>query len=143
MKKIFVILFFTMPIGLFAQNFPVVTGDIGNITDFRNKIWYQYVGMDYEHITVPFFNNFVEKEITNNAMTLRGTQYEAVCQKLFDQHNAANNRGDIGGDSRVVIVCDDTYGIIVYWWNDISSFGNFQSTGNKVMIFRFFKLKER
>jgi hypothetical protein len=133
MKKILVILFLTVPIGLFAQNFPVVTGEI---TDYRNKIWYQYTEQ-FETVTIPFFGNYVEKVIGKWPGDLHGTPYESICQRLFDLHN---NADEILAYSRVVIVCDDTYGLLAYWWNDNQPFGG-NTPQNRLLVFSFFKLK--
>ena len=135
MKKIFIILLLAIPFGLFAQDFPVVTGEI---TDFRNKIWWAYTE-NWEITVNEFRDNFVDKEIGKWPSDLRGTPYESICQKLFDRHN---NADEITAHSRVVIVCDDTYGIICWWWNDNQPFGG-NTPQNRLMYFSFFKLKER
>jgi hypothetical protein len=40
---------------------------------------------------------------------------------------------------RTVIICDDKYGVMIFYWNDTTSFGNFEA-GEKVMFRHFFEL---
>ena len=134
MKKIFVILFLTLPLGLFAQGYTVLTDDT---TDIRNNVWFwstNYLNVD--EFLVRFNTTFVKERITDRTSTLPEPHW-TICQNLL---NRGRNIALPNAVNRVMIICDDTYGVLIWWWNDTSTFGG-STPGERVMLRYFFRLK--
>jgi hypothetical protein len=141
MRKIFVILFF-ISISVFAQEgkFTRITP---NTTDFRNNVWYfgstEFNVMDNFFFT--FNRDFVKRTISDdegsNLFVNLNNSYKEILGNLF---NRGKGLAFPSHPLRTVIICDDKYGVMIFWWNDTSSFGNYRA-GEKIMFRHFFELK--
>jgi hypothetical protein len=57
--------------------------------------------------------------------------------------NLLNRGRDIGIPDhifRIMIICDEQYGVMLFWWSDTMSFGNFPARGEVLMFRHFFRL---
>jgi len=138
MKKIFIILLFFVCLSITAEELHYLTDDV---TDIRNKVWFYGTNSfnEIDEFLLRFNNQFVAKIIaTNNFSSLSGQNW-TICKSLL-------NRGELLSSVPVAtcmvqIICDNNYGVLLYFWNDTSSFGNFQDTGIKLMMRYFFEIK--
>ena len=134
MKRIFIILLFFVSLSITAEELHNLTDDV---TDIRNKVWFYGTNFpDPEAFRLKFYNQFVKRIIIKDSLVNLYKQ-NSICKSLID-------RGSIPipeMTSMIEIICNDKYGIFIYWWNDTSSFGNFQDTGLREMLCYFFEIK--
>ena len=143
MKKLFLVLFCFISLSVYATEEVFMVQD--NTTDFRSKVW--YFGSNNMDVMDSFFHRFnylyVERTISRDDA---GSDFNS----LRDPYRAAlinllnRGRGIAIPDQifRVMIVCDDRYGVMLFWWNDttpatIMGVG----PGEKLMFRHFFELR--
>jgi len=133
MKRIFIILFF-VSLSITAEELHYLTN---NVTDIRNKVWYYGTNSfnEIDDFLFQFNNQFVKKTITTKVNSLTGQNlsiYRSLYNRILDMDIMT---------CMVQIVCNDKYGVLIYLWNDTSSFGSFQNPGLKLMSCYFFEIK--
>jgi len=138
MKRIFVILLFFISLSITAEELHYLTDDI---MDIRNKVWYYGTNSfnEIDDFKLRFKNQFVKKIIiTDKFSSLSGENF-TICKNLLF-------RGELLSSvplatCMIQIICDENYGVLLYFWNDTSSFGNFRDTGIKLITRYFFEIK--
>ena len=139
MKKLFVILFRFVSVSVFAQEgkYTIFTDDV---TDIRYKLWYWGINSMGDGVN-EFFSNFdrkfVQRTIAKDDFASLNEPYLSICKNLLDR---GRNISIPNLTTRVMIICDDKYGVLLYWWNDTSSFGG-EGPQERIMLRHFFELK--
>ena len=142
MKKLLVILFCFISFSVFAEELHMVPQDIKN-TDFHNKRWFwgtQSIGDAVFIFMNKFGNSHIERTIAKDNLSSLQEPYRSICKNLLDR---GRNTEIPKMTFMVMIICDDKYGVLLYWWNDTQSFGSFQAQGMVLMGRQFFELKRR
>ena len=82
--------------------------------------------MELIHFYFDINNQFVKKTIiTDNFADLSGQNY-SICKSLLDRGKVMESIPEMR--FMVMIICNENYGVLLYLWNDTSSFGTFQDT---------------
>ena len=120
MKKIFVILLCFFPFSVFAENFRVVPEDFSN-TDFHNNIWYFGSNNmdDIDKFLLEFNARFIERTIAKDNFSNLRQPYFSICERLLNRGRGVQIPNLIFS---IMIICDDKYGIMLFWWRDSSNF---------------------
>ena len=137
MRRIFIILLFFVSLSVTAEELHYLTN---KVTDIRNKVWYYGTNSfdGIETFLMRFNNQFVKRTIaTDNFAGLSGQNY-SICKSLLDRGRVMDSIPRM--TFMVMIICNENYGVLIYWWDDTSSFGTFQDTGVKLMLRYFFEL---
>jgi hypothetical protein len=66
--------------------------------------------------------------------------YLSIYNGFLDVGRTVYLRDDVVNN--IVIICNDRYGIIFWFWNDTTSFGSFQAQGHVSMVHYFFEFKD-
>jgi len=137
MKKPLLVIFLCfISFSVFAEEFHIVTD---STTDFRNKLW--YYGSNSMGDIDEFLNKFgflyIERTIAKDQFNNLREPYYSICANLLNR-----GRGVSIPDRTfcIMIICDDKYGVMLFWWRDTLSFGDFPA-GDKLMLRHFFELK--
>jgi len=136
MRKIFVILFCLIMSSVFAEEVHRITD---NTTDLRNKLWY-YGSNSMDDINIfvtKFGKRYVERYIVKDRLNDLQEPYRTICINLLNRGRAVALPGNT---YRTMTICDDRYGVMLLWWNDVSSFGG-QDPQERLMFRHFFELK--
>ena len=139
MKNILVILFCFVSFSVFAQEskYTILTDDV---TDIRYKLWYRGInsmGDDVNEFFSNFDRKFVQRTIMRDNFNTLNEPLLSICKNLLDRGRDVAMRNSI---SMIMIICDDKYGVSLYWWNDRSSFGG-DEPQLRLMSRHFFELK--
>ena len=140
MKKIFAILLCCISFSVFAQDFHIVPQNFQN-TDFRNKLWFFGANSmdDINIFNMRFQEMHIERIIMRDPLDRLREPYRSICVNLL---NRGRNIGIPHYPFRIMIICDDRYGVKLLWWDDPSSFGG-QGPQERLMAREFFELKAR
>ena len=140
MKKILIILLCFISSSIFSQEvkYTRVTDDT---RDFRNNVWWYGVNSFEENETflLTFNNRHIERIIAKDNFSNLQEPYYTICKNLLDRGR------EIQTPSRAfetIIICDDKYGVMLFFWNDTSPAVIMGvGPGVKLMFRQFFELK--
>jgi len=137
-KLLFVILMFFIGFSIFAADFHRVPENFQN-TNFRNKLWYygtNGIG-NVDEFLYKFAYLHIERTIEKDRFTGLKEPYYSICANLL---NRGRGIAIPKNNFCIMIICDDKYGVMIFWWDDISSFGG-EEPQMRLMFRHFFELK--
>jgi len=140
MKKILVIILCFISFSLFSEELHYLPENYQN-TDLRNKVWFwgtNSIGNVDEFLYK--FGYFHNKEtISENNLGSLTEPYRTICVNLL---NRGRGIPIPATTYRFMLICDDKYGVMIFWWNDTSTFGGVDPQ-LRLMFRHFFELKIR
>ena len=138
MRKIFILVFCFVSVSVFTQEGKyTILKDV--TADVRNNVWYWGTNSmeEVDEFLYKFFYFHKEESIMKDMFGSMNEFHTAICKKLLDR---CRNIAIPNQTFRMMISCDDNYGVMIFWWQDNSTFGG--ATPQERLMFReFFKLK--
>ena len=139
MKKFPLVIFSCfISVSVFAADFHRVPENFQN-TDFRDKLWYYGTGAmgDVDEFLNKFAYLHIERTIAKDRFAGLMEPYYSICEKLL---NRGRGVAIPKNTFNFMIICDTQYGVMLFWWDDISSFGG-DEPQMRLMFRHFFELK--
>jgi len=139
-RKILAILLCLISSSVFSQEgkFTRVTDDT---RDFRNNLWYYGANSfgELDTFLYTFGYRHIERTIAEDNFAGLREPYYTICANLL---NRGRNIAIPDRTFSIMIICDDKYGVMLFWWNDTSPAVIMGvGPGQKLMFRHFFELK--